>query len=433
MKCPICSGGRFASTCPDCGFDPSRDYERFPTFGPVGKALSRAALRSRLAPADAQRCEKCGGTAFVIRVPDNTRRCSSCGWSPDEQPLLRCTCGSPYFTARLSDGALVCPLCSRSIPPEDFLNALHRPTAVPAPKSAAPAPAPESPSFKSLRNSQKAQPRTVPVKPGPKPVITAIAAGNFHTAALLSDGTVRAVGDNSQGQCQVSSWSDIVAIAAGGKHTVGLKYDGTVVAAGASVSKRNVANHCCAVSKWRGVTAIAAGDDFTIGLRRDGTVLAVGSHADTKHMTGAQIIAAGSRHAAAIRNGTVLPDSRTGWKIGGWPAVAAVALGADHIVGLTQAGAVMATGANDYGQCFATWSGIQAIAAGDAHTVALRKNGNMVATGDNRSGQCNVVGWSGVAAIAAGGSHTVALKKDGSLLATGDNSWGQCNVQTLNS
>jgi alpha-tubulin suppressor-like RCC1 family protein len=68
-----------------------------------------------------------------------------------------------------------------------------------------------------------------------------IAAGRRHTVAILSDGSVVAVGDNKSGQCDVADWHDIVAIAAGkvhmatntgNAHTVGLKSDGTVVAVG---------------------------------------------------------------------------------------------------------------------------------------------------------------------------------------------------------
>lgn len=36
-----------------------------------------------------------------------------------------------------------------------------------------------------------------------------IAAGRGHTVALKSDGTVVAVGDNTYGQCNVSSWHNI--------------------------------------------------------------------------------------------------------------------------------------------------------------------------------------------------------------------------------
>ena len=49
---------------------------------------------------------------------------------------------------------------------------------------------------------------------------------------VKSDGTVVAVGDNGEGQCNVGGWTDIAQVAAGRWHTVGVKSDGTVVAAG---------------------------------------------------------------------------------------------------------------------------------------------------------------------------------------------------------
>ena len=60
----------------------------------------------------------------------------------------------------------------------------------------------------------------------------AISAVGYYTVGLKADGTVVAVGDNTDGQCEVSDWRDIVAISAGYGHTVGLKADGTVVAVG---------------------------------------------------------------------------------------------------------------------------------------------------------------------------------------------------------
>ncbi len=57
-----------------------------------------------------------------------------------------------------------------------------------------------------------------------------VSAGDYHTVALKSDGTVVAVGDNDDGQCDVDGWTDIVAVSAGYRHTLGLKSDGTVVA-----------------------------------------------------------------------------------------------------------------------------------------------------------------------------------------------------------
>ena len=57
-----------------------------------------------------------------------------------------------------------------------------------------------------------------------------VAAGNWHTVGLKSDGTVVAVGQNDSGQLNVGDWSNIVQVAADAAHTVGLKSDGTVVA-----------------------------------------------------------------------------------------------------------------------------------------------------------------------------------------------------------
>ena len=65
-----------------------------------------------------------------------------------------------------------------------------------------------------------------------------VAAGGYHTVGLKADGTVVAVGDNTDGPCNVDSWTGIVQVAAGQNHTVGLKADGTVVAMGANTDGR---------------------------------------------------------------------------------------------------------------------------------------------------------------------------------------------------
>ena len=97
-----------------------------------------------------------------------------------------------------------------------------------------------------------------------------ISAGHYHTVGLRVDGTVVATGANDEGQCNVSSWCNIVAISAGYQYTVGLKVDGTVIATG-----RNDYGQCN-VSDWQNIVAISAGDSHTVGLMANGTVVAVG-------------------------------------------------------------------------------------------------------------------------------------------------------------
>ena len=44
MKCPVCSGKHPGLVCQRCGFDSSRDYTKYPTFGPVGRVPAPSAL-----------------------------------------------------------------------------------------------------------------------------------------------------------------------------------------------------------------------------------------------------------------------------------------------------------------------------------------------------------------------------------------------------
>ncbi len=103
--------------------------------------------------------------------------------------------------------------------------------------------------------------------------VATIAAGRYHTVGLKEDGTVVAVGYNSYGQLNVSTWTNIKAIAAGTYHTVGLKEDGTVVAVG-----YNSYGQPDVFPPWTNIKAIAAGTYHTVGLKEDGTVVAVGDN-----------------------------------------------------------------------------------------------------------------------------------------------------------
>lgn len=77
-------------------------------------------------------------------------------------------------------------------------------------------------------------------------------------------------GGNYYGQCDVDDWTDIVAIAAGDWHTVGLRSDGTVVAVG------DYSHGKCNVDEWTDIVAIAAYRNSTAGLCSDGTTVVTG-------------------------------------------------------------------------------------------------------------------------------------------------------------
>lgn len=45
MKCPVCDKVNTSMLCPNCGFDSSRDYGKYPTFGHVTEVPSISSLR----------------------------------------------------------------------------------------------------------------------------------------------------------------------------------------------------------------------------------------------------------------------------------------------------------------------------------------------------------------------------------------------------
>lgn len=103
------------------------------------------------------------------------------------------------------------------------------------------------------------------------------APGAGHTVGLRSDGKVVAVGDNEYNQCNVAEWEDIVAIAAGDWFTIGLHSDGSIEATHPDASKfPNLYMDACTADEWNGIVAIAAGGGCAIGLHSDGTVDAAG-------------------------------------------------------------------------------------------------------------------------------------------------------------
>jgi alpha-tubulin suppressor-like RCC1 family protein len=140
--------------------------------------------------------------------------------------------------------------------------------------------------------------RTIPGPVSGLSNVIAIAAGDTHTVALKSDGTVWTWGDNSFGQLgdgtttlrttpvQVSGLGNVLAIAAGVWHTVALKSDGSVWVWGdnnsgqlgngtADTSPHPTPNQASGLSS---IIAIEAGEHHVVALKSDGTVWTWGNN-----------------------------------------------------------------------------------------------------------------------------------------------------------
>ena len=77
----------------------------------------------------------------------------------------------------------------------------------------------------------------------------------------------------------MEDWEDIIAIAAGDWHTVGLRSDGTVVSTKPDSDKHPglyLGAYNVEGADWTNIIEISAGCGITVGLKEDGSVIAVG-------------------------------------------------------------------------------------------------------------------------------------------------------------
>jgi hypothetical protein len=138
--------------------------------------------------------------------------------------------------------------------------------------------------------------------------VVAVAAGESHSVALRSDGSVVEWGLDHGGRTTVvPTLSSVVGVAAGYDHSLAVKADGTVVAWGATnYGQTKVPTGLTAVS------AVAAGWAHSMALRSDGTVVAwgrndVGQATVPAGLTGVVAIEAdGAQSLALLRDGSIV-------------------------------------------------------------------------------------------------------------------------------
>lgn len=264
-----------------------------------------------------------------------------------------------------------------------------------------------------------------------------IQAGDSHTVALYMNGTVKAVGSNYSGQCNVEHWDDVIQISTLMDVTLGLRLDGTVYATG---DNRYGA---CNVGSWTDIVHVGAGCYHSVGLRSDGTVVATGSNdygqCNVDSWRDIQKVYASAEHTLGLKDdGTVII---TGYytngitkTVIGWNDIVDICVSRTHFLGLTRKGHVVSTGDNDLHQCeVGSWSNIRSISAGEGFSVAVNTRGNVLFVGEpGDNGLDTVDDWGGIWAVACGTQHIVCTTEGGSLWLCGADSDGNYNVDPLN-
>lgn len=244
----------------------------------------------------------------------------------------------------------------------------------------------------------------------------AVAAGNNHTLALKSDGTVVAWGQPGYGQLVVpAGLSGVIAVAAGVEHSVALKADGTVVSWGRTDGA--AANVPEGLSS---VVAVAAGGATSVALKSDGSVVVWGTYAHTLRavppgVSGVVAVAVGINHILALkRDGTVV-----GWGSNaqnqclipaGLNDAVGLSAGAQDSTALRADGTLLSWGF--YNQPPANMGRVWTLDSGSEHALAVQENGVVFAWGNHGNGRNTVpAGLVDAVAVAAGENHNVVLAR----------------------
>jgi|GEM_PF-2505416 len=277
-----------------------------------------------------------------------------------------------------------------------------------------------------------------------------VSAGEFHTVAIRTDGTLWAWGSDSEGQSglggggantiplQVGTYSDWASVAAGSDHTVAVKTDGSLWAwgrndlgqlgIGSTVINYNTPQRVGLDYDWEFVTA---GFTHSLGIKTNGELWAWGNN-------GSGQLGLGDNNQ---RNAPVQVGVFTDWE--------SVSAGNGYTAAIRSGEGLYVWGDNNYGQLgignntprFAPvqvspgylWS---SVSAGMNHTLAVRDDGTLWVWGYNSNGQLGLgnnishntpqplrgIGWENVS---AGGAHTVAIRSGGGIWIWGNNSSGQ--------
>ena len=249
--------------------------------------------------------------------------------------------------------------------------------------------------------------RTSPVQSGSAASWQSVAAGNYFTVAVQTDGALWSWGDSrAVSPVRIGTATSWQSVAAG----VAVRTDGTLWAlGGVGVSPVQIGSE----TSWQ---SAAAG----VAVRTDGTLWALGG----------------------VGVSPVQIGSETSWQ--------SVSAGYGFKLAVRTDGTLWAWGSNAYGQLgdgtttsrtspvqIGSATPWQSVAAGSYHTVAVRTDGTLWAWGSNASGKLgdgtttdrtspvqigSATSWQ---SVAAGYGHTVAVRTDGTLWAWGWNNNGQ--------
>jgi alpha-tubulin suppressor-like RCC1 family protein len=305
--------------------------------------------------------------------------------------------------------------------------------------------------------------------------VSQISAGKDHVLVLMEDGTVRAYGDNSYMQCEVSEWKDIVQISAGENISAALTGSGMVMTTGGSTDSWSGVVQIAAgksmiaaltksgtvkvlgtdvlnvpdVDGWRGMAAVAVHGNRVVGIKSDGTVVAASngkSYIAEDIKLGAPIlsseeayyysrrISAGDGYAFYIEDSDVkATEDAPELGIVGFENANQIRINKIILSGIKPQKTITSLYKDgmDTDIALAGWSGVTYFDMAEEYAVGVTETGSVLYSGTDRHGESAIADIEGVSMVAAAKDHVAALLKDGNVVCVGANDYGECDTESF--
>jgi alpha-tubulin suppressor-like RCC1 family protein len=296
-----------------------------------------------------------------------------------------------------------------------------------------------------------------------------ITGGYYHTVALKTDGTLWTWGSNTAGQLGINATTNRStpvttilggtnwkSVSAGNSHTAAIKTDGTLWVWGLNgkgyLGINNTNNRSTPVTTILGGTnwkSVSAGSNHTSAIKTDGTLWLWGDNGygylginNTNNRstpvttilggTNWKSVSAGSNHTSAIKTDGTL------WV---WGASGIIPIPFNVIVANGQLGTNDNINKSIPVTTILGGTYWKSVTSGGGHTIAIKTDGTLWTWGRNNSGQLGIneatdrstpvttiLGGTNWKRVSSGYSYTAAIKTDGTLWNWGRNNSGQLGI-----